>query len=102
MNKYLLHGKLDAREGYGEELTTILLQASELVSTAQGCISYIVSKDPEDANAVWITEVWASKQNHDDSLKVEGVRELISRAMPLVAGAPQKGQELLVTGGTGI
>lgn len=102
MNKYLLHGKLDARQGDGDNLASILLEASRLVSTAKGCISYLVSKDPDDANAVWITEVWESKQHHDDSLKVEGVRELISRAMPLLAGPPQKGQELMILGGTGI
>ncbi|HEY0897682.1 MAG TPA: antibiotic biosynthesis monooxygenase [Sphingobacteriaceae bacterium] len=102
MNKYLLHGKLGARQGDGDNLATILLEASRLVSTAKGCISYLVSKDPDDANAVWITEVWESKQHHDDSLKVEGVRELISRAMPLLAGPPQKGQELMILGGSGI
>jgi quinol monooxygenase YgiN len=102
MNKYLLHGKLDARDGDGDNLASILLEASILVSTAKGCISYIISKDAADSNAVWITEVWESKQHHDDSLKVAGVRELISRAMPLLAGTPQKGQELIILGGTGV
>jgi quinol monooxygenase YgiN len=102
MNKYGLHGKLKATEGKGDELASILLKASKLVSTAKGCHIYIVSKDMEDQDSIWITEVWDSKQDHDNSLKVEGVRELISQAMPILAGPPQKGLELEVMGGAGI
>ncbi len=102
MNKYGLHGKLKATAGNGEKLSSILLKAANLVSTAKGCRLYIVSKDKEDEDAVWVTEVWDSKEDHDNSLKVEGVRELISQAMPLLNGMPQKGQELEVLGGAGI
>lgn len=102
MNKYLLHGKLTAKDGYGEKLTSILLDASKLVSTANGCILYVVSKDTVDINSVWITEIWDSKEDHDNSLNVEGVKELISIAIPILDGQPQKGQELEVLGGKGI
>ncbi|MFD2246933.1 putative quinol monooxygenase [Pontibacter ruber] len=102
MNKYGLHGKLKATVGNGEQLSSILLEAAKLVSTAKGCQLYLVSKDKEDEDAVWVTEVWSSKADHDDSLKVEGVRELISQAMPLLDGMPEKGQELDVLGGAGI
>ncbi len=102
MNKYFLHGKLTAKEGHGEQLRAILLDASALMSTATGCICYIVSKDPADDNAVWITEVWDSKADHDNSLSVPGVKELISQAMPILGGPPQKGQELVVLGGKGV
>ena len=100
--KYGLHGKLQAAEGKGEQLASILLQAAELVSTAKGCHLYLVSEDKNDPDAVWVTEVWDSKEDHDNSLKVEGVRELISQAIPILAGPPQKGQELVILGGAGI
>ena len=102
MNRYGLHGKLKATEGNGNKLAQILLEASALVSTAKGCHLYLVSKDQEDKDAVWVTEVWDSKEDHDNSLKVEGVRALISKAMPMLDGMPQKGQEFLVLGGAGI
>jgi quinol monooxygenase YgiN len=102
MNKYLLHGKLTAKEGEVEKLASILLEASRLVSTAQGCILYVVGKDQNDPTAVWITEIWDSKEDHDNSLKVEGVRQLIAQALPILDGPPQKGQELELLGGTGI
>ncbi|HEV7346996.1 antibiotic biosynthesis monooxygenase family protein [Telluribacter sp.] len=101
-NKYGLHGKLKALSGNGDNLASILLEAAQLVSTAKGCHLYLVSRDTKEAEAVWVTEVWDSKEDHDNSLKVEGVRELIGRAMPLLDGMPEKGQELEVLGGAGI
>jgi quinol monooxygenase YgiN len=100
--KYGLHGKLQATEGKGEPLAAILLKAAQLVATAKGCHLYLVSEDQNDRDAVWITEVWDSKEDHDNSLHLEGVRELIAQAIPLLAGPPQKGQELVILGGTGI
>ncbi|MCJ8166520.1 antibiotic biosynthesis monooxygenase [Pontibacter sp. E15-1] len=102
MNKYGLHGKLKAKEGTVDQLADILIQASALVSTAKGCQLYVVSRDTTDKNAVWVTEIWDSKEDHDNSLKVEGVKELISQAMPILDGMPEKGQELEILGGTGI
>lgn len=102
MGKYLLHGKLTARDGNGEKLTSILLDASALVSTAKGCVVYVISKDNVDKNTVWVTEIWDSKEDHGNSLKVEGVKELISQAIPILDGQPEKGQELEVLGGKGV
>jgi len=99
---YLLHGKLTAKAGQSEELATILLEASRLVATAKGCKLYVIGRDQNDPDAVFVTEIWESKEDHDNSLKAEGVRELIMKAMPIVAGAPQKGQELEILGGAGI
>ncbi|MDQ3534618.1 MAG: antibiotic biosynthesis monooxygenase [Bacteroidota bacterium] len=102
MNKYGLHGKLTATEGNGDKLSSILLEASRLVSTAKGCCIYIISKDNIDEDSVWVTEVWDSKEDHDNSLNVRGVKELISQAMPILKGKPEKGQELEILGGAGI
>ncbi|MGI9541816.1 MAG: putative quinol monooxygenase [Cyclobacteriaceae bacterium] len=102
MNRYGLHGKLKAKESKGDELAAILLEASQLVAPAKGCHLYIVSKDQNDADAVWVTEVWDSKEDHDNSLTVKGVRELIGQAMPLLDGPPEKGQELTILGGAGL
>jgi len=101
-NKYLLHGKLTAQDGRRDELANILLEASKLVSTAKGYKLYAIGKDENDTNSVYVTEIWNSKEDHDNSLKVEGVRELIMKAMPILDGQPTKGQELEILGGTGI
>ncbi|MBC7485577.1 MAG: antibiotic biosynthesis monooxygenase [Cytophagaceae bacterium] len=102
MSKYLLHGKLTAKQGSGEQLSAILLQAAQLISAVKGCQVYLISKDTQDKETTWVTEVWDSKEDHDNSLKLENVRVLIGQAMPILDGMPQKGQELEVLGGLGI
>lgn len=102
MNNYLLHGKLTAKQGYRDELAAILLDASKLVSTSKGCKIYVIGFDTNEDNAVFITEIWETKEDHDNSLKVDGVRELIIKAMPLLEGHPTKGQEIEILGGVGI
>lgn len=102
MNKYGLHGSLQAKPGAGQELATILLRAADLVSTAPGCHLYLISIDQANPDTVWITEAWDSKELHDESLKLPAVRALIGEAMPLLGGPPQKGLETHILGGFGL
>ena len=99
MNKYGLLGKLKAQQGQVKSLAQILIKASEIVSKAPGCFFYVVGIENE---TVVIQEVWESKSHHDESLKMPGVRELISQAMPLLDGPPAKGNELVILGGYGL
>jgi len=78
-----LIGKILASPGKRDELIKILLDG---VSGMQGCLSYIVAKDPADTNAIWITEVWDGKASHAASLKLPSVRAAIAKGRPLVAG----------------
>jgi quinol monooxygenase YgiN len=102
MHKYLLHGKLKAKPGHKEELAEILIAASQLLATANGCNLYVVGYDSKDENSVYITEIWNTKEDHDNSLHVAGVRDLIMKAMPILDGPPTKGQEIEMIGGIGV
>ncbi len=95
---YGLHGKLTAKAGKAR----ILLEASELMESAKGCRLYAISMDNTNPDEVWVTEIWDNKQAHDSSLNVPGVKELIGKAIPILEGSQQKGQELEVIGGLGI
>lgn len=99
MSQYLLHGKMMAKTGFGEELKSILLAAAEMVKTAEGCHFYIVGVNAEEPDAVYVTELWESRAAHENSLKLPGVSELVTAAMPYIDGRPEKGQELEVVGG---
>jgi quinol monooxygenase YgiN len=99
---YLLHGKVTSKKGYADEVANILLQASRIVSTVKGCRLYVVSKDQSDLNAVYVTAIWENKKDHDNSLKLEGIKELMLRVMPILVEQPTKGQELETLGGLGI
>lgn len=86
----------------GPELTAILLEAAQSLQAAKGCDLYAISSDPKEMDSVWVTEIWHSKDDHDTSLKLDSVRAVIAKAMPVLDGMPQKGQELDVQGGLGI
>lgn len=102
MKYYGLFGNLVAKSGKGDELASILLDASKILSNSKGCRQYIVSKDLKDEDCIWINEIWDSIEDHHDSLKMDGVKELISKAIPILAKPPEKGFEMEVIGGKGI
>lgn len=79
---YGLIGKMTAVAGQRDALIAILLEG---VADMPGCLSYVVAKDPSDANAIWITEVWDSQESHKASLSLPAVREAITRGKPLIA-----------------
>ena len=98
MHKYGLQGKLTAQAGKGDELAQILVEASQLMKNAKGCFLYIVGQDEAVPEDVWVTEVWEKIEDHDESLNYPGVKELISKAIPILAGPPQKGMQLKMFG----
>jgi len=102
MNKYGQQGCLKAKAGQGKALASILLQASQLVSTLEGCHLYLVSQDQTNEDLIWVTEVWDSKEAHGNSLKLDSVRALIGQAMPILDGPPTGGANLTVLGGHGL
>ena len=77
-----LIGKLVAVEGKRDDLISILLEGTKQMP---GCLSYVVAKDPADATAIWITEVWEDQARHKASLSLPAVRDAIARGKPLIA-----------------
>ncbi|EKF20045.1 putative quinol monooxygenase [Nitratireductor pacificus] len=78
-----LIGKMRAQPGKRDALLDILAQGTEAMP---GCLSYIIARDPEDADAIWITEVWDREESHRASLSLPAVQAAIAEARPLIAG----------------
>jgi quinol monooxygenase YgiN len=78
-----LIGKMIAVEGQREALLAILLEG---INDMPGCLVYVVARDPADANALWVTEVWDRKESHQASLALPAVKAAIEKARPLIAG----------------
>lgn len=83
---YGLIGKMNAVPGQRDALIAILLAG---VNDMPGCLSYVVAKDPADADAIWITEVWTSAESHKASLALPAVKDAIAKGRPLIAGFGQ-------------
>ncbi len=95
---YGLIGKIKTLPGQRDALISILIAG---VSGMPGCLSYVVAQDSTDADAIWITEVWESKESHQASLTLPSVQQAISKGRPLMAGFGER-FETIPVGGQGI
>lgn len=103
MARYGLYTKFAAQPGQRDALAALLLEAAQGMQGATGtdCEVYIVNAAPDEPDALWVTEVWASQEAHAASLTLPETREAIARAMPLIAGVTQQ-IKLAPLGGKGI
>lgn len=80
---YGLIGRMLAKPGEREALIGHILGSS---AAMPGCLSYVVAKDPNDPDAIWVTEVWDREESHKASLSLPAVQAAIVKARPLIAG----------------
>ena len=99
---YGLIGKMLAAPGQRDALISILLGG---LSEMPGCLCYVISKDPTNPDAIWITEVWDTQASHEASLSLPSVQQAIAQGRPLIAGfgerfvtQPVGGHGLIPTG----
>jgi quinol monooxygenase YgiN len=100
-NLFGMHVRFTAKPGQGDELEAILLEAAEGARKADACRLYVISRSPANAETVWVTEAWTSREAHDESLGNAEARALIQRALPLLADRPAA-TELRPAGGKGL
>jgi quinol monooxygenase YgiN len=79
---YGLIGRIEAVEGARDDLIGVLLDG---VPGMPGCLSYVVARDPDAHNAIWVTEVWDSRESHQASLSLPSVKAAIAKGRPLIA-----------------
>ncbi|WP_157476335.1 putative quinol monooxygenase [Lysobacter sp. Root690] len=95
---YGLIGKMKAAAGQRDALIAILLDG---IDAMPGCLSYIVARDPKDADAIWISEVWDSQDSHRASLALPSVKSAIAKARPMIASFDEH-HEIEPIGGHGL
>jgi quinol monooxygenase YgiN len=50
----------------------------------------VVARDLDDANAIWITEVWEDEASHRASLSLPSVQQAMARGKPLIASFDER------------
>jgi quinol monooxygenase YgiN len=95
---YGLIGKMTCTPGHRDELIELLLAD---VDAMPGCLSYVVARDPANANALWITEVWDSQASHKASLSLPAVQAAIAKGRPMITGFSNR-VETIPIGGFGL
>lgn len=95
---YGLIGKMTAIQGQRDALAGAMLEGT---TAMPGCLSYIIAHDPADPDALWITEVWDTKESHAASLALPAVKAAIAKGRPLIAGFSNR-TETTPIGGYGL
>ena len=78
---YGLIGRILATPGNRDVLAEILISGT---GEMPGCLSYVVARDIDDTDALWVTEVWEDRASHEASLALPAVQDAIARGRPLI------------------
>jgi quinol monooxygenase YgiN/mannose-6-phosphate isomerase-like protein (cupin superfamily) len=86
MNQVARYGTSTAHPGQGEELARHLLAAAAELESEPGCELYLVNRQRDAPDTIWITELWRSQADLDasvqkikDSPEVAAVLKLVER-----------------------
>lgn len=85
LKKFGMQAVITSQKEKGEELANILLDAAKILSTNKDCEVYLIQQSTTEPEKIYISEVWKNEQAHKASLTNPAVREVITRAMPLIA-----------------
>ena len=99
--RFAQHSKLRARSGKRDELVAKFLEAADMQRDNPACQLMVVSTSPEEDDAVFLTEVWTSAEEHERARQSPEVQAWATGMPSLVDGAPETTQ-LVIEGGTGI
>ncbi len=96
-----MQARFTVQPGMGAAFAELLLEAADGLEARDACLLYVVSRDVEEPDVVWVTEAWTAQDAHAASLQDPAARALIQRALPLLAGPPEA-RQLKPVGGKGL
>lgn len=92
-------GSMKAKSGRRDELVSLLVKGAGDLRLA-GCRLHVVSVSDTEADAIWVSEVWDSKERQEASRQLPEARAAMAQAMSMLAGEVTR-QEITVPGGLG-
>ncbi len=84
MSRVARYGKAVAKPGSGEELAQRLLAAAEALGADEGCELYLVNRQRDAPDTVWVTELWRGQADLDAALERIRGSEDVAAVMTLV------------------
>jgi quinol monooxygenase YgiN len=78
------YGKATAKPGQGGELAEILLAAAAELDSDPGCLLYLINRQVDQPDVVWVTELWRGQADLDASLERIRGSDSVAKAMALV------------------
>lgn len=84
MDRIARYGKSVARRGQGAQLAELLLAAAAELGDDPGCELYLINRQADDEDVIWVTELWRSQADLDASVERIGGSERVAAVMALV------------------
>jgi quinol monooxygenase YgiN len=94
------YGKATAKEGRGGELAELLLAAAADLEADPGCELYLINRQADRPDVVWVTELWRSQADLDASIEQVRGSDRVAEALAMVE--TWEVVELDLLGGKGI
>lgn len=88
--EFALLNQLAAKPGQRERVVEILLESGKLFDDNPACRLYLVAVSDDDANLIWVADLWTSEQEHAEALKAPELRPFVEACMPLLEGMPEQ------------
>ncbi|WP_378786010.1 putative quinol monooxygenase [Nonomuraea fastidiosa] len=100
MTRIARYGKFVAHDGRAQELAEILLDAAAKLDADPGCELYLINRQADAPDVIWVTEIWRSEADLKASLRQVSGSPEAAAAMRLVRSAEMIELDLL--GGSGL
>ena len=84
MTQIARYGKASAQAGGGQELAEVLLAAAAELEGDPGCQLYLINRQADQPDVIWVTELWRSQADLDASLERIRGSSGVAQAMALV------------------
>lgn len=86
---FSVYGRMTALPGRRDELIDVLLDGFRVSGEAGGLLGYSISTALDDADTLWLTQLWSDKATHDAVTRSEPVATVTRRMVPLLTGQPE-------------
>ncbi|HEX3317816.1 MAG TPA: antibiotic biosynthesis monooxygenase family protein, partial [Solirubrobacteraceae bacterium] len=63
------YAKMVAKPGRGEDLAAAMLRVAASLQDVPGCDLYVINRELDDPETIWVTELWRSQEDVDAALQ---------------------------------
>jgi quinol monooxygenase YgiN len=96
--EFALLNRLTAKPGRRDRVVEILLESGKLFDDNSACRLYLVAESADDADLIWVADLWTSEEEHAEALRAPEMRPFVDECMPLLDGMPEQIRVLPVGG----